>query len=226
MDTTSQDAGFQQPDAGQEAPVEIESGSPGLCGLPDTDLVLEDTPGGGAAERKTAHNGKWEAAPAEPDLRTPVRQVVGVLEMNSGKLLEAVFFVHLAALHGGPERLLDRLNGPDRFLPVQTEEGLALVNTGQIARVSVSCTELEPSATDARWVPVRVHLTTGTELTGRVRIEGPPGRRRLSDQLNAQPGFVAVESADQAHLVHTSLIARLVPLHPNAQPQTAGDDRE
>jgi hypothetical protein len=59
--------------------------------------------------------------------------------------------------------------------------------------------------------PIRVQLINGEQLAGTVRIEGPAGRRRLSDFLNTQPAFLPLAGTDRLHLLQKRFIVRIVP---------------
>jgi hypothetical protein len=62
--------------------------------------------------------------------------------------------------------------------------------------------------------PIRVQLINGEQLSGTVRIEGPAGKRRLSDFLNTQPAFLPLQGPDRLHFLHKRFIARVVPETP------------
>jgi hypothetical protein len=56
-----------------------------------------------------------------------------------------------------------------------------------------------------------VQLINGEQLTGTVLIEGPTGRRRLSDFLNTQPAFLPLQGPEHLHLLHKRFVSRIVP---------------
>jgi len=58
---------------------------------------------------------------------------------------------------------------------------------------------------------IRIQLINGEQLSGIVRIEGPAGKRRLSDFLNTQPAFLPLKGTDRLHLLHKRFIARVMP---------------
>jgi hypothetical protein len=111
----------------------------------------------------------------------------------------------------------DRLNDEDQFLTLALagEPPLAFVNKIQIVRVEVPAEEEAPeepiSLVGVTIEPVGVQLLGGQELHGTVRIEGPAGKRRISDFLNRQPAFLAVKAVDRLHLVHKRFVLRVVP---------------
>jgi hypothetical protein len=59
--------------------------------------------------------------------------------------------------------------------------------------------------------PIRVQLVNGEVLSGTVRIEGPAGRRRLSDFLNTQPAFLSLKGGGRLHFLHKRFISRVLP---------------
>jgi hypothetical protein len=94
---------------------------------------------------------------------------------------------------------------------------LALVNKIQIVRVELPPEEEVPeeptTLMQVSLEPVLVQLLGGQELRGTLRIEGPSGKRRISDFLNRRSAFLAVKAPDRLHLVHKQFVVRIVPLH-------------
>jgi len=111
----------------------------------------------------------------------------------------------------------DRLNDEDQFLTLSQagELPLAFINKIQIVRVEVPAEEDLPeepaSLVGVTIERVQVQLLGGQELRGTVRIEGPAGKRRISDFLNRQPAFLPVKAEDRLHLVHKRFVLRVVP---------------
>jgi len=90
-----------------------------------------------------------------------------------------------------------------------------LLNKIQIVRVDVSREEGTPvdpvHMAETNIEPIKVHLINGEQLQGTVRIDGPRGRRRLSDFLNTQPAFLPLVGPELLHLLPKRFIARIEP---------------
>lgn len=118
-----------------------------------------------------------------PDLTIPARPVPLTVWTIDGATLRGQIFLRLHdEAHAGPETVQDRLNDPDLFLTLSVPGDEPLV-----------------------------FLNNGEQLNGIVRIEGPAGKRRLSDFLNTQPAFLPLKGADGLHLLHKRFIAQVVP---------------
>ena len=158
--------------------------------------------------------------PVSPgDLAIPVRRAPVTVVTADGVTRRAEMFLRLQAAHARLETVQDRLNDAERFLTlaVSRDGPPTFLQKHQLVRVEADATTEEwrpDSAEDlegAVRVPVRVQLSNGEQFHGTVQIEGPSGRRRLSDFLNAQPRFLRLDGADQIHLLHTRYIAEVVP---------------
>jgi hypothetical protein len=154
-----------------------------------------------------------------PDLKIPVRPVPLTLWTVDGATLSGQIFLRLTVgTHAGPETVQDRLNDSDVFvtLSVPGETSVIFLNKIQVIRVDAPEEEEErpPEAAErlagVSMESIRVQLINGEQLSGAVRIEGPAGRRRLSDFLNKQPPFLALRGSDRLHLLHKRFIARIV----------------
>ena len=156
---------------------------------------------------------------AQADLAIPVRPVPLTMWTIDGAKLDGQVFLRLhVEAHAGPETVQDRLNDPDLFLTVSLpgDTPLVFLNKIQVIRVDVSEDEerlpdVPESLVGVSIEPIRVQLINGEQLSGTVRIEGPAGKRRLSDFLNTQPAFLPLKGPDRLHFLHKRLIARVVP---------------
>ncbi len=176
----------------------------------------------GVAEVATApvQPGPAEPEPeVAPDLTIPARPVPLTVWSIDGAMLRGHIFLRLnVEAHAGPETLQDRLNDPDLFLTLTMpgEDPLVFLNKIQVIRVDVPAEE-EPAPevpeipVGVSIEPIRVQLINGEQLSGTVRIEGPTGKRRLSDFLNTQPAFLPLQGVDGLHFLHKRFIARVVP---------------
>ncbi len=173
-------------------------------------------PGDPPAEEGPASSGQPQPA---VDLTVPMQSATIIIWTVDGKSFEATLSLHLnAEKHEGAETVLDRLNDPNLFLPLRVSGDLPVVlwNKIQIVRVDVSREEEAPvdpvHMAETNIEPIKVHLINGEQLQGTVRIDGPRGRRRLSDFLNTQPAFLPLVGPELLHLLHMRFIARIEPL--------------
>jgi hypothetical protein len=164
-----------------------------------------------------------EPAEREPetqaDLTVPVRPVPLTLWTVDGAVLDGQLSLRLnVETHAGPETVQDRLNDPDLFLTITLsgETPLVFVNKIQVIRVEVSEKEDRiPGGPEGpvgvSVEPIRVQLINREQLSGTVRIEGPVGKRRLSDFLNTQPAFLPMRGGGRLHFLHKRFISRILP---------------
>ena len=156
---------------------------------------------------------------AQADLAIPVRPVpLTVWTIDGAKLDGRIFLRPHVESHAGPETVQDRLNDPDLFLTVSLPGDTPLLFLNKIQVIRVDVFEEEERLPD---VPdnhvgvsvesIRVQLINGEHLGGTVRIEGPSGKRRLSDFLNTQPAFLPLRGPEHLHFLHKRFIARVVP---------------
>lgn len=152
------------------------------------------------------------------DFIVPVQSATFIFRTVDGMSFEGTLSLHLnAETHQGVETVLDRLNDPNLFLPLRVPGGLSVVflNKIQIVRVDVSHEEEAPidpeHVAETNIQPIKVRLIDGEQLQGTVRIEGPSGRRRLSDFLNSQPAFLPLVGPERVHLLQKRYIARIEP---------------
>lgn len=152
------------------------------------------------------------------DLAVPVRSATFSFRTVDGVTFEGTLSLHLnAEKHQGSETVLDRLNDPNLFLPLRVpgDHPVVFLNKIRIVRVDVSHEEggtVDPEHADETNIqPIKVRLIDGEQLEGIVRIDGPSGRRRLSDFLNDQSAFLPLVGPEMLHLLHKRYIARIEP---------------
>lgn len=152
------------------------------------------------------------------DLTVPVQSATCLFWTVDGMSFEGSLSLHLnAETHEGNETVLDRLNGPNLFLPLRVPGNLPVVflNKIQIVRVDApheGGTPADPEhEAETNTQPIKVQLINGEQLQGTVRIDGPRGRRRLSDFLNTQPAFLPLVGPELLHLLHKRFIVRIEP---------------
>lgn len=155
---------------------------------------------------------------AEGELSVPMQLTRATFWMEDKTTFEGTLFLHLSAeSHDGPETVLDRLNTPDRFmvLGVAPDGPVVILNKAQIIRVDLPVEDGSKEAgdllppTDVEHVLVR--LINGEQLSGTVQVEGPMGRQRLSDFLNAPTAFLPLQGPARVHLLQKRFISRIIP---------------
>uniref|UniRef100_A0A832I303 Uncharacterized protein n=1 Tax=Eiseniibacteriota bacterium TaxID=2212470 RepID=A0A832I303_UNCEI len=136
-------------------------------------------------------------------VRTAVRVALPGLDLLEGFISLAPRAEH----HDGPQTILERLNGPDRFVPIQRsgERDVMLVNPLDIESVeplgNVPLTlVLPPAFRITHEERVRVRFMSGRQVEGVLRFELPDELNRVSDFLNADEDFFAL------HLAHGTLL--------------------
>lgn len=196
------------------------------CGFPlGQGLTLESGP-----TLKTGPHGapSAEEAPASAgqprpgvDFAVPVRSATFTFRTVDGASFEGTLSLHLnAENHPGAETVLDRLNDPNPFLPLRVpgDHPVVFLNKIRIVRVDVSHEDVAPvdpeHADDTNIQFIQVQLINGEQLHGTVRIDGPSGRRRLSDFLNAPLAFLPLVGPKSLHLLQKRYIARIEPQRP------------
>lgn len=155
---------------------------------------------------------------AEGELSVPMQLTRATFWTEDKTTFEGTLFLHLSAeSHDGPETVLDRLNTPDRFmvLGVAGDGPVVILNKSQIIRVDLPVQGGANEAGEPLPMPelerVRVRLINGEQLDGTIRVEGPVGRQRLADFLNAPPAFLPLESPARLHLLQKRFISRITP---------------
>jgi CheY-like chemotaxis protein/Zn ribbon nucleic-acid-binding protein len=179
-------------------------------------ITSHPAPGSEAPPEVTESQGK--GGEAGGDLSIPMRRVSATFWSVDGATFEGALFLHLnAETHEGPETVLDRLNDPNLFLTLSVagDSPVVFLNKIQLVRADLP-PEAHPLETSellehASVERIRVQLINGEQLTGTVVIEGPAGRRRLSDFLNTHPAFLPLQGSEHLHLLHKRFISRIVP---------------
>ena len=187
-------------------------------GLAEMRRVKSEGEGGGPAQATSLPHLHEPGVEAAMDLGVPTRPASLKLWTVDGAVFDATLLLHMnAETHEGPETVQDRLNDPNLFLAVSVpgDAPVLFLNKIQIIRVDMKDIDA-PTVTpfdlsEVSIEPVRVQLINGEQLAGTVRIEGPAGRRRLSDFLNTQPAFLPLTGTDRLHLLQKRFIVRIVP---------------
>ncbi len=114
--------------------------------------------------------------------------------LSDGSTFEGKVFVNLYDVnHEGPQRVGTLLNGKDVFLPVETDTGLVHLNIDTIITARTSLLE-EGHELMTLGEPYRVQMTLATAmvLEGRIFVNLPRERSRVSDFLNQGDRFFRI----------------------------------
>lgn len=152
------------------------------------------------------------------EFRIEKRRAEAALTLTTGATVTGCFFLSgSSASHAGPERVADLLNAEAGFFPFELNAGTApytvLYNRTQLVLVRLLEetieAQLDPGYSVATEREVRILLSNGTAVEGRVRVYRPSGRDRLSDYARAPEIFRYVETADGTVIVNAEHIVEL-----------------
>ena len=151
------------------------------------------------------------------EFRIEKQRAEATLTLTTGKTVSGCFFLSTSSpSHAGPERVADLLNGSAGFFPFElncTEVPYTvLYNRTHIVQVSLGNAiepQLAPGYSLATERAVRVVLSNGNAVKGRVRVYRPNGRDRLSDYAREPERFRYIETADGTVIVNADHIVEL-----------------
>ena len=152
------------------------------------------------------------------EFRIEKRRAEAALTLTTGATVRGCFFLSgSSASHAGPERVGDLLNAETGFFPFElTAAGHAytvLYNRSQIVQVALLEetieAQLDPGYSVATERAVRIVLSNGSPVEGRVRVYCPSGRDRLSDYARAPEVFRYVETPGGTVIVNAHHIVEL-----------------
>jgi hypothetical protein len=152
------------------------------------------------------------------EFRIEKRRTHAALTLSTGMVVRGCFFLaDSRASHTGPERVADLLNAESGFFPFEfkSEDGLrtALFNRAQLVEVRLledDCeAQLDPGYAVATEREVRMLLSVGRTVEGRIRVYRPTGHDRLSDYARVPEIFRYVETAEGTLIVNTAHIVEL-----------------
>jgi hypothetical protein len=158
------------------------------------------------------------------EYRVEKRRAEAALTLTTGATVRGCFFLAGSrASHGGPERVADLLNAEIGFFPFELNADSApytvLYNRSQLVVVTLLEdtieAQLDPGYSLATERQVRMLLSNGETVQGRVRVYRPTGRDRLSDYARLPDAFRYVET-DLATLIVNS--AHIVELRETSEP--------
>jgi hypothetical protein len=152
------------------------------------------------------------------EFRIEKRRTEAALTLATGTTARGCFFLaDSSASHSGPERVADLLNAENGFFPFElnadSSPHTVLYNRRQLVLVTLleGATEaqLDPGYSVATEREVRILLSNGRTVEGKVRVYRPSGRDRLSDYARAPETFRYVETAEGTVIVNTEHIVEL-----------------
>ena len=159
------------------------------------------------------------------EFRIEKRRAEAALTLTTGSTVQGCFFLAgSAASHSGPERVADLLNAETGFFPFELNAGslphdagsapyTVLYNRSQLILVTLLEdtieAQLDPGYSVATEREVRILMSNGHTVDGRVRVYRPTGRDRLSDYARAPDIFRYVETADGTVIVNADHIVEL-----------------
>ena len=150
-------------------------------------------------------------------LSLDIRELPVRLRLGEAPPVPAALFLHRLGPRG-EESLLERLNGPDPFLPFRWDDRIQLVARTAIAWLE--CFEASPEDPDGpdRSAPpqhLHVRLRGGTSLTGAVQAMLPAHHNRLLDFLNQKETFFGLTARNGLVAVNKAWIESVEPLKDN-----------
>jgi len=132
-----------------------------------------------------------------------------VVHWSDDRFTEVSFFLQdYAEGHSGRELILDVLNSSSNFIPLEDAESkkVSLVNKQRIRWVELKEKEIPREAILPREHFVQVEMIGGKVIRGRVPVEMPPERSRLSDHLNFTPQFIHLLQEDRELILNKSYL--------------------
>jgi hypothetical protein len=150
------------------------------------------------------------------NLRIEKQRSQAEVSLATGEIAHGNFFTSArSALHAGPERIGDVLNGDSDFIPFERHSErsrqMVIYNRAHIITVSVSPDEprQEPGYGVAMRHEVSMVLSNGRRLVGSVRVYQPDGYHRLSDWSKSCDDFHYLETDASTLLVNRQHIVEV-----------------
>jgi hypothetical protein len=152
------------------------------------------------------------------ELRVEKRRAEAELTLSTGSRVKGTFFLaSSSAVHAGPERVGDLLNGDQGFFPFElTGDGSSrtvLYNRAHVTVIALPASvieaQLDPGYDLAVKRRVSILLSTGIRVTGTVSMYRPVGHDRLSDYANIAEVFRYLETSDHTLIINSAHIVEL-----------------
>jgi hypothetical protein len=136
------------------------------------------------------------------EFRIEKSRAEAALTLTTGATVRGCFFLSGSSPTHAPERIADLLNAETGFFPFELhmdgQPHTVLYNRTQLVVVTLlegtAEAELAPDYGIARERGVRILLSSGLSVEGRVRVHRPSGRDRLSDYARQPETFRYVET--------------------------------
>ena len=132
-----------------------------------------------------------------------------VVHWSDDRFTEVSFFLQdYAEGHSGRELILDVLNSSSNFIPMEDAESkkVSLVNKQRIRWVELKEKEIFDDTGLSQEQFVQAEMIGGKVIRGRVPVEMPPERSRLSDHLNFTPQFIYLIQEDRDLILNKSYL--------------------
>lgn len=152
------------------------------------------------------------------EFRVEKRRAEAELTLTMGASIKGCFFLSgLRATFAGPERIADLLNAEGGFFPFEVHGDSSpytvICNRAQLVLVTLLDMPVEaqadPGYSVAKKREVRIVLSTGRTVHGRVRIYRPTGRDRLSDYAREPEMFRYIETDNRTVIVNSAHIVEM-----------------
>jgi hypothetical protein len=152
------------------------------------------------------------------EFRIEKRRAEAELTLSMGAAIKGCFFLSGSrATFAGPERIADLLNAEGGFFPFEVHGDSSpytvICNRAQLVLVTLLDVPIEaqsdPGYSVAKERKVRIVLSTGRTVHGRVRIYRPTGRDRLSDYAREPETFRYIETSDRTVIVNSTHIVEM-----------------
>jgi hypothetical protein len=152
------------------------------------------------------------------EYRVEKRRTEAALTLTTGATVRGCFFLAgERATHVGPERVADLLNAEPGFFPFEMNADstpyTVLFNRAHLVLVTLLENtieaQLDPGYSVATERDVRMLLSNGELVEGRVRVYRPTGRDRLSDYARLSEMFRYIETDDATLIVNSAHIVEL-----------------
>jgi hypothetical protein len=136
------------------------------------------------------------------EFRIEKSRAEAALTLTTGATVQGCFFLSGSSPTHAPERIVDLLNAETGFFPFELhtdgQPHTVLYNRTQLVVVTLlggtTEAQLDPDYSIARERGVRILLSSGHSVEGRVRVHRPSGHDRLSDYARQPETFRYVET--------------------------------
>jgi hypothetical protein len=136
-----------------------------------------------------------------------IRKHAEIFFFDGGCVRGSFFVSPRSENHSDCERVQELLADERSYLPFETEEGVTLIQKGSIEKVLLGENELKGrNIPNAKEIKVEVRFLSGEAMEGKVYLDLPESRFRLSDFLNASRSFFYLEADGRERLINTRFV--------------------